>query len=134
MINSALERQAKSIDELLCRLIEEQDGKKHCDDNVNPSSLACAVNFAQTNTHTSGPPVGSTTMPNPSIQPANHFHRQITIEGSAPNLGMPQQTTDSMYGQGYMHTTSSFTIPNPSLAPYTSGFNGQAYPNPSRNF
>jgi hypothetical protein len=47
MINSALERQAKSTDELLRRLIEEQDGKKHSDANVNPS--ACALNFAQTN-------------------------------------------------------------------------------------
>jgi hypothetical protein len=28
MINSALERQVKSIDELLCRLIEEWDEKK----------------------------------------------------------------------------------------------------------
>jgi hypothetical protein len=27
MINSALERQAKSTDEMLCRLIEERDGK-----------------------------------------------------------------------------------------------------------
>jgi hypothetical protein len=29
MINSALERQVKSTDELLRRLIEEQDGKNH---------------------------------------------------------------------------------------------------------
>jgi hypothetical protein len=27
MFNSALERQAKNMDELLCRLIEERDGK-----------------------------------------------------------------------------------------------------------
>jgi hypothetical protein len=47
---------------------------------------------------------------------------------------MPQQTTASMYGQGYTHTTPIFTIPNPSSTPYTSGFNGQAYPNPSGNF
>jgi hypothetical protein len=28
----------------------------------------------------------------------------------------------------------SFTIPNPSSTPYTSEFNGRAYPNPSGNF
>jgi hypothetical protein len=39
-----------------------------------------------------------------------------------------------MYRQGYTHTEPSFTIPNPSLTPYTSGFNGRAYPNPSSNF
>jgi hypothetical protein len=37
MINSALERQAKSIDELLCRLIEEWDGKKLDATSANPS-------------------------------------------------------------------------------------------------
>jgi hypothetical protein len=40
----------------------------------------------------------------------------------------------SMYGQGYTHTTSNFTMPDPSLTPYTFGFNGQMYPNPSGNF
>jgi hypothetical protein len=50
MINSVLERQAKSSDELVRRLIEELDGKKLVDSNVNPSSSSsCAVNFAQTN-------------------------------------------------------------------------------------
>jgi hypothetical protein len=39
-----------------------------------------------------------------------------------------------MYGQGYTHTAPSFTIPNPSSTPYTSRFNGRAYPNPSSNF
>jgi hypothetical protein len=55
------------------RLIEERDGKKHSDANVNPSSV-CAANFAQTNTHTSGPSAGDTTMSNPSAQSMNHFH------------------------------------------------------------
>jgi hypothetical protein len=98
MINSALERQAKSTDELLDMLIEEQDGKKYSDANVNPSSSTCAVNFAQTNLHTSGPSTGGTTMSNPSAQSMNHFHSRNTIEGSASNLGMPQQTTVTMYG------------------------------------
>jgi hypothetical protein len=66
MINSALERQAKSTDELLCRLIEERDGIKHDDSNVNPSSSTSTVNFAQINPHTSGLSVGGTSMPNPS--------------------------------------------------------------------
>jgi hypothetical protein len=74
MINSALERQAKSTDELLCRLIEEQDRNKLDATSVNPSSSTCAVSFTQTNPHTSGASVGSTTMPNPSTQPMNHFH------------------------------------------------------------
>jgi hypothetical protein len=74
MINSALKRLEKNIDELLHRLIEEWDGKKHSDANVNPSSSICAVNFAETNLYTSGPSAGGTTMPNPSAQPVNHFH------------------------------------------------------------
>jgi hypothetical protein len=40
----------------------------------------------------------------------------------------------SMYGQWYTHITPSFTMPNHSLTPYTSGCYGRAYPNPSRNF
>jgi hypothetical protein len=64
----------------------------------------------------------------------NHFHNRTTIEGSVPNLGMPQQAMASMYGQGYTHTAPSFTMPNPNLTPYTSGFNGRAYPYPSGNF
>jgi hypothetical protein len=38
MINSALEMQAKSIDELLHRLIEERYGKKLDATSANPSS------------------------------------------------------------------------------------------------
>jgi hypothetical protein len=81
MINSAWERQAKSTDELLRRLIEERDRKKHSDANVNPSSSTCVVNFAQMNPHTSGASVDDITMPNPSAQPVNHFHSRTTIEG-----------------------------------------------------
>jgi hypothetical protein len=39
MINSALDRQAKNTDELLCTLIEEQDGKKLGTTHINPSSM-----------------------------------------------------------------------------------------------
>jgi hypothetical protein len=117
MINSSLERQAKSTDELLCRVIEERDGKKHDDSNINPSSSTSTVNFAQINPHTSGPLAGDASMPNPSAQPVNHFHSRTTIEGSAPNFGMPQQATAIMYGQGYTHSTPSFTIANPSATP-----------------
>jgi hypothetical protein len=53
MINSALERQAKSTYELLHRLIKERDGKKLDATSVNPSSSTCAVSFTQTNPHTS---------------------------------------------------------------------------------
>jgi hypothetical protein len=117
MINSALERQVKSTDELLHRLIEECDGKRLDAIRSNPSSSTCTVGFTQTNPHTSGPSAGSISMPNPSAQPMNHFHSRTTIEGSAPSLGMPQQATASMYGQGYIHTTPSFTMANPSLDP-----------------
>jgi hypothetical protein len=58
MINSALERQAKSIDELLCRLIEEWDGKKLDATSANPSYSTWVVSFTQTNPHTSGPLAG----------------------------------------------------------------------------
>jgi hypothetical protein len=74
MINSALERQAKSTNELVRRLIEEQDGKKHNDSNVKPYSSISIVSFAQINPHTSAPSVGCTLMSNPSAQPVNHFH------------------------------------------------------------
>jgi hypothetical protein len=67
MINSTLERQAKSIDELLCKLIEEQDRKKKLDaTSANPASSTCVVSFTQTNPHTRGPSLGGTSMPNPS--------------------------------------------------------------------
>jgi hypothetical protein len=98
MIDSALERQAKSTDELLRSLIEEQDGKKLDTIKVNPSSSTCAVSFTQTNPHTSGPSTGSTSMPNPFAQSVNYFHSQTTMEGSTPTLGMLQQTTISMFG------------------------------------
>jgi hypothetical protein len=96
-INSALEMQAKSIDEFLHRLIEERDEEKHDTTSANTSSSTCAINFTQTNPHTSGPSVGGTSMPNPSVQPLNHFHSQTIIEGSAPNLGMLQLATTRMY-------------------------------------
>jgi hypothetical protein len=73
-------------------------------------------------------------MSNPSVQLVNHFYSRTTIEGSTPNLGMPQQTTTSMYGQGYTHIAPSFTNPNPGSAPYTSGYNGRAYPNSNGNY
>jgi hypothetical protein len=101
MINSALERQAKSTDELLCSLIEEWDGKKLGSTSVNPSSASCAISFTQTNPHTSDTSAGGTTMPNPSAKPVNQFHSRTTIKGSAPTFGMSQQTTASMFGQGY---------------------------------
>jgi hypothetical protein len=61
MINSALVRQVKSSDELMHRLIEEQDRKNLVDFNVGPSSSSCTVNFSQTNPQPSG-----TSQPNPS--------------------------------------------------------------------
>jgi hypothetical protein len=92
-------------------------GKKPDATKVNPSSSTCDVSFTQTNTRTSGPSAGDTSMPNPSAQPVNHFHNRTTIEGSAPTFGMSQQTMASMFRQGYMHTTSSFSMPNPGLTP-----------------
>jgi hypothetical protein len=69
MINSVLERQAKSTDKFLCRLIEEWDGKKHDATSVNSSSpssfSSCAISFTQTNSHTSGLSAGDTSIPNP---------------------------------------------------------------------
>jgi hypothetical protein len=131
MIDSTLERQAKSTDELLRRLIEEEDEKKLDATNVNPSSSTYVVSFTQTNPHTSGPLVGGTSMPSPSTQLMNHFHSRTTIESLATTFGMPQQTMASMFGQGYTHTVSSFSMPNPGSAPYTSGYNCRAYPNPN---
>jgi hypothetical protein len=61
-----LERQAKSSDELVRRLIEERDRKKLADSNINPSSSSCIANFTQTNPQTSGASASGTTLPNPS--------------------------------------------------------------------
>jgi hypothetical protein len=90
MINSVLERQEKSTDELLHRLIEEWDGKKLHATSANPSSSTSAVSFTQKNLHTSGPSAGGTSMPNPSAQPVNYFHSRTTIEGSTPTFEIPQ--------------------------------------------
>jgi hypothetical protein len=90
MINSVLERQAKSTGELLCRLIEERNEKKLNATSVNHFSSTCAVSFVQTNPHTSGASTGGTSMPHPSAQPMNHFHSRTTIEDSAPTFRVLQ--------------------------------------------
>jgi hypothetical protein len=126
MINSVSERQAKSTDELLRRLIEERDGKKLEATSINPSSSSCAISFAQTNPETSGTSVGGSTMPNPSAQPMNHFHSRSTIEGLGPTFGMLQQTMTNMFRQEYMQTTPSFSMPNFTSSPYTPRGNGRA--------
>jgi hypothetical protein len=89
MINSVLERHAKSTDELLHRLIEEWARKKYNTTSVNPSSSTCAVSLTKINPHTSGASAGGTSMSNPSAHSVNHFHAQTTIEGSTPTFGMP---------------------------------------------
>jgi hypothetical protein len=108
-------------------------GRKKLDDsNVNPSS--CAVNFTQTNLQTSATFVGDASMPNPSVQPMNHFHSRTIIDGSAPTFGTPQQTMACMFRLWYMHTTPSFSMPNPGPAPYTPRCNGRTYANNNDNF
>jgi hypothetical protein len=103
MINSTLERHAKSTDELLRRLIEVWDGKKldYTGVNHSSSSSSCSISFTQTSPHKSGTSMGGTTMLNPSAQPVNHFHSRTTTEGSTPIFGIPQQTMATMFGQGY---------------------------------
>jgi hypothetical protein len=96
MINFALERQAKSSNEMIRSLVEERDGKKHVDSNVHTSS-SCVVNFVQTNPQPTSTSTGSTSQPNPSAQPMSHFYNRTTIDGSAPTCGMPQQTTTGMF-------------------------------------
>jgi hypothetical protein len=106
------------------RLIEERDEKKLVYFNVNHSSSSlCAINFAQINPHPSGTSAGSTSKPNRSAQPMNHFYSQTTIDGLAPTGAMPQQTMTSMFGQGYTHAAPIFLIPNLGLASYTPGCN-----------
>jgi hypothetical protein len=106
MINSVLERQAKSSNEMMCRLIEERDGKKFVDPNIHASS-SCIVNFAQTNPQSSGTSAGGTSQPNPLAQPMNHFYSRTTVDGSAPACEMLQQITASTFGKGYTWTASS---------------------------
>jgi hypothetical protein len=66
MINSVLERQAKSSNELMRRLIEERDEKKLVDSNVHASSSSssCIVNFAQANPQPSGTLTDNISQPN----------------------------------------------------------------------
>jgi hypothetical protein len=40
----------------------------------------------------------------------------------------------SMFGQGYMHTAPSFSMPNPGPVVYTCRCNGRAYTNPNDNY
>jgi hypothetical protein len=134
MTNSALERQVKSTNELLRRLIEEWEGKKLDNSSVNPSSSSCVVSFSQTNPQTSVTSVDDATMPNPSTQLMNHFHRWTTIQGLTPTFRMPQQTTASMFGPGYTETAPSFSMPHFSSAPYTPWGNGRTYANTSGNY
>jgi hypothetical protein len=116
-------------------LVNRRVGQEKCDvTSAIPSSSTCVVSFTQTNPQTGGPSAGGTSMPNPSAQPMNHFHSRTTIEGSAPTLGMSQQTRASMFGQGYTHTAPSFTIPNSDSTTCTSGYNGRAYPNPNSSY
>jgi hypothetical protein len=124
MINSALQRQAKSSNELMHRLMEERDGKIFVNPNVHVSSSSCVVNFAQTNPQPGGASVGSTSQPNPSAQPMNHFYSQTTIDGSAQAYGMPHQTMSNMFGQGYVHAAPRFSMPNLGSVSYTPGSNG----------
>jgi hypothetical protein len=133
MINCALEIQAKSIDELVRKLIGEWDGKKLIDSNVNPSS-SCAFNFAQTNPQPSGTSVGGTSQPNRSAQPMTHFYSQTTIDSSAPIDGMSQETRANMFRQGYKHIAPNFSMSNPGPTPYTRGCNNQTYTNNNSNY
>jgi hypothetical protein len=64
----------------------------------------------------------------------NHIRRRTTIIGLAPTFGVPQQTTTSMFGQWYMQTAPSFSMPNFTSAPYTPEGNGQAYAHASGNY
>jgi hypothetical protein len=64
----------------------------------------------------------------------NHFYSRTTIDGLAPTFGVPQQTMANIFGQGYTHTTPSFSMPNPGLAPYTPGYNSWTYTNPNDNY
>jgi hypothetical protein len=64
----------------------------------------------------------------------NHFYSRTTVDSSAPISGMPQQTTASMFGQGYTHTVPSYSMPNPGLALYTPGSNGRTYANTNGNY
>jgi ssRNA-specific RNase YbeY (16S rRNA maturation enzyme) len=63
MINSMLERQAKSTDELLHRLVKERDGKKLDTTSINHSSSTCIVSFTQTKSHISGASMGGKLRP-----------------------------------------------------------------------
>jgi hypothetical protein len=126
IVNYAIERQVKSTDELLRRLIEERNRKKLDATSVNPSSSTCAVSFTQTNPHTSGASAVSNSMPNPSAQPVNHFHSRTKLEGPAPTFWMPHQTTTIIFEQGCMQTAPSLSMPNFNLVACTPRGNGRA--------
>jgi hypothetical protein len=47
---------------------------------------------------------------------------------------MSQQTTASLFGQGYMHAMPSFLMPNLGLAPYTPECNSRTYANTNGDY
>jgi hypothetical protein len=98
MINSTLERQAKSTDEQLCRLIEERDGKKL---TLLASILLLLLVLLVL------------------LKVIHHFYSPTTIEGLIPTFEVLQQTTASMFWQGYMQTAPIFSMPNITSAPNT---------------
>jgi hypothetical protein len=134
MINSTLERQAKSMDELLHRMIEERNGKKLDATSVNPSSSTSAVSFTQTNPHTSGASVGWHFHATPlclvdePLSQLNH-HRGFGsyFWDAAANYDQHVRARDT-------HTTPSFSMPKHGSITYTSGYNCWAYPKPNGNY
>jgi flagellar hook-basal body complex protein FliE len=118
MINSILERQAKSDDELIRRLIEQRDGKKLVDYNVNSSSSSCTFNFAQTilnqvirqwAAHHS-----QTYQPNRRIT----FTVELPLIARLLLVGCRNKLRPAYSGNG-THTAPSFSILNPGLVSYT---------------
>jgi hypothetical protein len=116
-----------------CILIKEEDGKKLDATSVNPSSSTYDVTLLKP-IHTQ---VVHRRVAHQCQTPLPS--QQTTFTAEPPSrvrlllLGCHRKLVPACLGKG-IHTTPSFTIPNPSLAPYTSGYNGRAYPNRNSSY
>jgi hypothetical protein len=63
----------------------------------------------------------------------NHFYSRTTIDGSAPGYVIPCRLRPTCLGRD-THVTPSFSMPNPSSASYTVGYNGRTYANTNGNY
>jgi hypothetical protein len=135
MINSILERQAKRIDELLGRLIEERDGKKLDASSANPSSSTCAVSFTQTNPYITDPSRGWYINAKPLCPASEPLSQPNHHRGfNSYSWDATSNYNQHIWARVYTHRTWLYYTKPPGLAPYTSRYNSLPNPNPNSSY